>query len=661
MMCQPGRSYEREVAEIATYNMSLVRDDPERNVSKAASIAAGAAAKKPRYPYASPELKFWKMWLIHFMLPIAVVVWIETKSIWYALGSSLIPFFLSMSQGALGILRFRLFFGAQPYPELPAHGVVSVNPEEKSKSKSTSPSLFPSPLLSPSNGASLNSTTSPTSPITKEVLDQRIMDIHYQDHNATTTTSSKEPPLRLLVLGDSLAIGVGQSRTPTPIMPEVIAKTLSKAMGGRVVYWTCQGAPGASSGALAKIIEEGVNHTYRGNAADGAKTFTNAANKASFRSAKTNIEDEDYEVYSDMEYDDNHDEQAGQQHQRGEEKWSNLSDTSDTSDETEFKASVLSWNSRSHVDGEQEEQHQQSTKPRVVTNEDKRRSMKIWRERLRQHKKRFDPDLLGPYDIVVVFSGSNDIKAACFPYLLRGSDSVLWKEVISRGGTYADELMRVSNAIRNKMNSLRESVTNHWKDSTFEENAREPSKEDRNSPPAQKELSCNTSEQTRSNSIEPLIVLPGISARTSPIFWLYPFRWLAIPTVDIMEGNKKRLERRYPDEFLYVAPPTPKDVKDYEEGRGSMWEHRCEEDTILSLHETKKSTRRRIEEKMKLFYTRQGRIPESQVDPMKSGYRLYSADNIHPNDDGIDMWARHIANSIVQKWIEKNNIKDKQI
>lgn len=44
-------------------------------------------------------------------------------------------------------------------------------------------------------------------------------------------------PLRLYVVGDSLAAGVGISKSGTPILPESIARSLSKQLGGRPVYW----------------------------------------------------------------------------------------------------------------------------------------------------------------------------------------------------------------------------------------------------------------------------------------------------------------------------------------------------------------------------------------------------------------------------------------
>lgn len=63
-------------------------------------------------------------------------------------------------------------------------------------------------------------------------------------NTGTRPVLNTEKPLRLLVVGDSLAAGVGISKSGTPVLPESIARSLSKASGGRAVYWTCVGTPG---------------------------------------------------------------------------------------------------------------------------------------------------------------------------------------------------------------------------------------------------------------------------------------------------------------------------------------------------------------------------------------------------------------------------------
>jgi lysophospholipase L1-like esterase len=74
-----------------------------------------------------------------------------------------------------------------------------------------------------------------------------------------------------------------------------------------------------------------------------------------------------------------------------------------------------------------------------------------WRDRLSAHRKRFNPDVLGPYDIVVVLTGSNDLKSAFFPFLLTGEDAEFRRQARERGGSYNKELRRLVETLYDKM------------------------------------------------------------------------------------------------------------------------------------------------------------------------------------------------------------------
>lgn len=67
----------------------------------------------------------------------------------------------------------------------------------------------------------------------------------YTGTNKSKTKNKKinihQQPLRILVVGDSLAAGVGISKSGIPVLPESIARALSRAYGGRAVVWTCMG------------------------------------------------------------------------------------------------------------------------------------------------------------------------------------------------------------------------------------------------------------------------------------------------------------------------------------------------------------------------------------------------------------------------------------
>jgi hypothetical protein len=63
---------------------------------------------------------------------------------------------------------------------------------------------------------------------------------NYRKYKNNDVVAQKCRPLHLLVIGDSLAAGVG-STSGTPILPEAIARTLSAALGGLPVLWECHG------------------------------------------------------------------------------------------------------------------------------------------------------------------------------------------------------------------------------------------------------------------------------------------------------------------------------------------------------------------------------------------------------------------------------------
>lgn len=106
----------------------------------------------------------------------------------------LVLFVIAVLQASAAVIRYRRNFGDAPLPIIPSHGVVVA------RDKGT----FPDKAM-------------------------------------------PQESLRLLLVGDSLAAGVGQSVRCTPIMPEVISRELSRATK-KAVYWTCHGESGASAG-----------------------------------------------------------------------------------------------------------------------------------------------------------------------------------------------------------------------------------------------------------------------------------------------------------------------------------------------------------------------------------------------------------------------------
>jgi lysophospholipase L1-like esterase len=115
----------------------------------------------------------------------------------------------SIIQGTYFITRYRINHGEAPHPISPSRGIVS--PKEWNASK--------------------------------------------LDASIENARDSKLPPLKILVVGDSLACGCGIAKSSTPILPESIARHLARQLG-RPVHWSCVGVPGASTKGIIKILQK---------------------------------------------------------------------------------------------------------------------------------------------------------------------------------------------------------------------------------------------------------------------------------------------------------------------------------------------------------------------------------------------------------------------
>lgn len=116
---------------------------------------------------------------------------------------------LALLQSAYFVTQYRYRHRDAPFPFSPSKGLVYVKSQHGDSSK------FEKSRMWSWNG-----------------LKRRIM-------NGRARTDQEKQPLRLLVIGDSLAAGVGSLRAISPL-PESIAKNLSKKLE-KPVFWTCHG------------------------------------------------------------------------------------------------------------------------------------------------------------------------------------------------------------------------------------------------------------------------------------------------------------------------------------------------------------------------------------------------------------------------------------
>jgi hypothetical protein len=604
-----------------------------------------------------------KVWVFGMLTPIGIVTWIFTHQVAAVLASMLVLPGIAILQGSLAILKYRIRFGDSPLPKAPSHGIVKCVSKNKWPFKAFSDKYGTNGVISEhTNTLHGESSTSFQGYVDPE---------HCQHPNSATSPSSSHSiatPLRLLVIGDSLAIGVGQSATATPIMPESIAKSLSKAMNGRPVLWTCHGAPGASAGWIVRELERSIQQGQ----------FLQA-NPPYGRAYPGSTSQNDPDINSNDENSSFAD-----------------SDSCSSSDDSSAPMTI-------------EDAAPTGTK----LDEDHRHELKTWSDRLKEHKIGFDPNVLGPFDIAVVLTGSNDLKSAFFPFLLTGEDAEFRRQAQQRGGGYGNELTRIlqvlNRRMRMRLQTLRESVeaakervlesvdnirerlnsqdmngtsgvgrsstgsrhrTYHRRSARSSPNGNvdvagqlengEANKDTTSLLEGDEMLEGTTHTQTSMHNSPhfPMVVLPGMAARALPIFQTAPLRWLAVPIVDIMDSHKRKLARHHDGEVLFIEAPSCESMADFCNKHGARWQEALDDRVLLNLRGIKRKQAHTIETDMAAYFAKKAKVPKPGTLPLrKMHYSMFSVDGIHPNDDGYDFWGRCIAHAIVKEWKRKQTLQ----
>lgn len=160
---------------------------------------------------------------------------------------------LAAAQGAYFLINFRRNHGDAPYPHSPSRGIVIVSPYDSTDVIGDQQHGFSSSHHIKTQASKILSDKNHLEDVKRNTryLHDKWLSLWKNKKllNFTRDKSYKEnndpqiQPFRIFVVGDSLAAGVG-STSGTPILPEAIARSLSKALGGQPVHWTCHGTPG---------------------------------------------------------------------------------------------------------------------------------------------------------------------------------------------------------------------------------------------------------------------------------------------------------------------------------------------------------------------------------------------------------------------------------
>lgn len=535
---------------------------------------------------------------------------------------------VSLLQGISLLVEYRLHHRDAPEPISPACGTVVAVDESQGRTGGRT-DVWPSETKNHAHTGVATERCSSRAGNFKSFMRM----IRY-DRNAHTggadSTKQQRKPIRLLVVGDSLAVGVG-SEVASPVLPESIARALSSALGGRAVHWTCLGTSGASAGRIVRDIESYHDEESRKDALS-KPVMTNVVGKIlpwTRERIRTWLGAVD-----------------------GEE------DPTDQSNSIEHvhvraKAKVMAWLRRRFND--------------IDWLQEKERDLwKHWRARrnggLVDGNKLSDATSEKEYDVAVVLTGLNDVKDATLPFLVSDSQEELEKRRHEQKDTegYQGQLKNILLTLQERMNLHKNPVESRTTTMSTD------------TAPTHFENRSTATEPRR--ELRPMIVLPGLPASIVPVFQWIPLKWFLIPLIRGVDNQKRALSSKYPNSVLFVDSPDLGSVEQYEAGMGIIHSKLQAESVLVLIQDISAKARHKAQRAMDKYYQLKEKFglqdqTESETEkqyeqayhqhgassrPMafspRIGSKLFSLDGIHPNDEGYDFYGRHIANAILAKW-----------
>jgi hypothetical protein len=283
--------------------------------------------------------------------------------------------FAIFCEGIALLLEYRALFGSKaPTPISPIHGVLSAHINDASTS------------------VNFNHTRTRKSTI---FIDDADYQFKTYRPNPKLTDSLTQNPIRLLVVGDSIARGVGVMHSCYNNLPEYIAAIISENYHGRPVFWTTFGEPGATM----KMIAKQAQHS-----ATGKNVYTNGDSS----DGRDQI-DESSETFSAMHT-----------------KFSSYD-----------AAATFSNSTNRGMDDRQYSRDQER-----------------WIQKLQLHEQLFNENPFAGYDYIIAISGVNDMKSIVLPFFVEDEVDddfdapILNDDVISNDTGFKGDLNRFIRTVK---------------------------------------------------------------------------------------------------------------------------------------------------------------------------------------------------------------------
>jgi len=494
------------------------------------------------------------------------------------------------------------------------------------------------------------------------------------------SSSPHNPPgneraLQLLVVGDSLAAGVGMSKSGVPILPESIARALSKALGGRAVYWTCVGTPGVSAAQIVKAIEdiepydphpkgrqlERIVKEFQNRRRRWQERHEHGQDENSMTDPANNQKKEPMNAVSQwwkqIRQQDTlkADEIVGTTRRIVYEWWMQSSIRNTYRYRRQLVEEDLSLikdvvlQPLPELDDEDDEYYYDYYRENLPGDDDNvkkvdnrtRKRLPLIHKGSLFRKTSVIPEAAAEYDVAVVLTGLNDVKEAFLPHM-----------------NSSDTKSRLDSSLRQVLEALNDKMKGNMDLEGDGKNHQVQSAE------------TKTDKQAK-NIRHPLVVVPELPVAPLEIFRLAPLCWFLVPIFRAMENNKRFLASCFPDNVVFVHQPDLRWWTDDDEmGIGSIRENIKQERLLLRVTDSVRSGRERIEELMKNYYDSK---EEELASKSKSNNQhqnlstiseknpsdLVSVDKMHPNDEGYELWGRHIAAAIIDHWKRNANNHDR--
>merc|ERR1712038_1289900 len=524
-------------------------------------------------------------------------------------------------QGISHLLTYRNNFGNAPIPKSPSHGVVVAHYE------GTVPLSTYNNNMSDGNGAQIVSKSRKAKTPPTIANHENHDDIpHYTNYtfkafNPTAkahanfveqeqvreqypqTQIQPQAPLRLLLIGDSIARGVGQAHHCKPVLPQAMAKYLSQKLNGRAVYWTTMAEPGASTKWLSQLVEEEHNKKKRmekrnglnpdGSARVGSADYSNGGSRGSNGELKT--------MHSLKQFKDRH-----------------LSTTGSTVQQRYNKGT--------------------------------------WIENLEYHTELYRQNPFGGYDIIVVMTGLNDIKRMLVPFLLED-------EVVEKDGEDDDADVAKNHATKERgfaadLKRLIQLLNMEQSPDFLNGNCIAHRGNTCAAAESSPLLSTDGQQSQEQNEQDlPMIVFPRFPTNMNPVKMGTLLRSIALYLCDLMDSVKLRIADQYenvisPQALTYDASIdylrqhaiiTSSSAEQKNDASGLVNSN----EVMVNLIDVATDECERIEGDMSTFYSQRNAMDFCTDSPL---LKFFAPDGLHPSDFGYNFFGQRLANIVLEKW-----------